>query len=98
MKKIFIALCLCSGAVSAQTNWNDSPYNWNNSQYNFQNSPYNWNNSQYNWNNSQYKWNSRNGIYDNDGNRQGYVVPNQNGTFNYFDNDGNRRGYMPYGR
>ena len=73
--------------VNAQANpWATSPFNWDNSPYNFQNSPNNWNNSQYNWQ-------APNAIYDNQGNRQGYVVPNGSGTYNYFDNQGNRRGY-----
>jgi hypothetical protein len=37
-------------------------------------------------------------VYDNNGNRQGYIVPSPSGSVNYFDNQGNRQGYAPYGR
>ena len=60
-------------------NFESSPYNFENSPYNFNNSPYNFNNSPYNFNNSPYNMNSTNGIYDNNGNRQGYAVPRPDG-------------------
>jgi hypothetical protein len=81
--------------LAAAQSFNSSPYNFQNSPYNFQNSPYNFNNSPNNFNNSPYNMNSRNGIYDSNGNRQGYAVPRSDGGVNFFDNNGNRTGYMP---
>jgi hypothetical protein len=40
-------------------------------------------------------FNSTNGIYDNQGNRQGYQVQSPSGVMNYFDDKGNRIGYAP---
>lgn len=45
--------------------------------------------------NSQYNVNSKNGVYDNTGNRIGYEVKAPSGVTNYFDNSGNRIGYTP---
>lgn len=73
----------------------NSPYNMQNSQFNMENSPYNMRNSPYNMDNSQYNTNSKNGIYDNSGNRIGYEVKAPSGVTNYFDNSGNRIGYTP---
>ena len=52
-------------------------------------------NSPYNMENSQYNTNSKNGVYDNTGNRIGYEVKAPSGVTNYFDNSGNRIGYTP---
>jgi hypothetical protein len=52
-------------------------------------------NSPYNMDNSQYNVNSKNGVYDNTGNRIGYEVKAPSGVTNYFDNSGNRIGYTP---
>jgi hypothetical protein len=52
-------------------------------------------NSPYNMQNSQYNTNSKNGVYDNTGNRIGYEVKAPSGVTNYFDNSGNRIGYTP---
>jgi hypothetical protein len=82
-------------SVAAAQGYNSSPYNYQNSEYNYQNSPYNYRNSPYNYQNSPYNPFSTNGIYDNDGNRQGYAVPRSDGGVNLFDNDGNRLGYTP---
>lgn len=76
-------------------NLDNSPYNIQNSQFNMDNSPYNMSNSPYNMNNSQYNTNSKNGVYDNSGNRIGYEVKAPSGVTNYFDNSGNRIGYTP---
>ncbi|QWE07914.1 hypothetical protein [Polynucleobacter ibericus] len=73
----------------------NSPYNMENSQFNMENSPYNMRNSPYNMDNSQYNVNSKNGVYDNTGNRIGYEVKAPSGVTNYFDNSGNRIGYTP---
>ena len=73
----------------------NSPYNMENSQFNMENSPYNTRNSPYNMDNSQYNVNSKNGVYDNTGNRIGYEVKAPSGVTNYFDNSGNRIGYTP---
>lgn len=73
----------------------NSPYNMDNSQFNMDNSPYNMRNSPYNMDNSQYNTNSKNGVYDNSGNRVGYEVKAPSGVTNYFDNSGNRIGYTP---
>ena len=91
IKKILIALlCMVSiKAIAQQT------YNFNNSPQNFNNSPQNFNNSPQNFNNSPQNFNSTNGIYDNQGNRQGYQVQSPTGVVNYFDNNGNRIGYAP---
>jgi hypothetical protein len=105
MSKILIGLFGCfvfigGKACYAQTSWENSPYNWKNSEYNYNNSSMNYNNSPYNYNNSPYNYNSPNGVYDNNGNRQGYIAPNPSGVVNIYDNNGNRRGYIPtpYGR
>jgi len=78
----------------AQTNWENNPLNYKNSPYNYDNSPYNYKNSQYNWQNSPYNLDSKNGIYNNQGNRIGYEVQNSQGTRNVYDNNGNRVGYQ----
>ena len=84
MKKflIFVAWTLSAGVFAQQG-------------YNFNNSPQNFNNSPQNFNNSPQNFNSSNGIYDNQGNRQGYQVQSPSGVVNYFDNYGNRIGYAP---
>jgi hypothetical protein len=78
-------------------NWRNNPNNWQNSSQNWANSPQNWQNSPQNWQNSANNFNNANGIYDQSGNRTGYVVPGPNGGVNYFDNNGNRTGYQPGG-
>jgi hypothetical protein len=98
MKKLVsIAFCLISAGAHAQQslNFNNSPMNFENSPMNFNNSPMNFNNSPMNFNNSPMNFNSTNGIYDNQGNRQGYQVQAPSGVVNYFDNKGNRIGYAP---
>jgi hypothetical protein len=97
MKKIFFILMVCFPYISfSQTgNMNSSPYNMENSIYNMENSPYNMKNSPYNMDNSQYNMNSKNGVYDNQGNRTGYQVTEPSGVTNYYDNKGNRTGYTP---
>ena len=77
------------------TNFDNSPYNMQNSAFNMDNSPYNMRNSPYNMENSQYNLNSKNGVYDNSGNRIGYEVQAPSGVTNIFDNQGNRIGYSP---
>ena len=57
----------------------------------WQNSPRNWQNSPNNP--------TAGGIYDNQGNRQGYAVQRQDGSgVNLFTNDGKRMGYQNYQR
>ena len=95
-----ILLTIASGLLSVTalaqvTNLDNSPYNIQNSQFNIENSPYNMRNSPYNMDNSQYNMNSKNGVYDNSGNRIGYEVKAPSGVTNYFDNAGNRIGYTP---
>ena len=81
---------------SAQVmNLDNSPYNMQNSPYNMENSSNNMRNSPYNMDNSAYNVNSKNGVYDNTGNRIGYEVKAPSGVTNYFDNSGNRIGYTP---
>jgi hypothetical protein len=82
---------------NSSQNWRNNPNNWQNSTQNWQNSSQNWQNSQQNWQNSGNNYNNANGIYDQNGNRTGYVVPGPNGAQNYFDNNGNRTGYQPGG-
>ena len=77
------------------TNLDNSPYNMQNSPYNMENSSNNMRNSPYNMDNSAYNVNSKNGVYDNTGNRIGYEVKAPSGVTNYFDNSGNRIGYTP---
>ena len=92
----FLYILLPISCAYGQTyNLNNSPYNIENSPYNMENSPYNMRNSPYNMDNSQYNINSKNGIYDNSGNRVGYEVKAPSGVTNYFDNSGNRIGYTP---
>ena len=54
-----------------------------------------WDNSPMNYQNSPMNYNSTNGVYDNTGNRIGYVVQSPQGVTNIFDNNGNRVGYFP---
>ena len=99
MKKVLLisATLLVSNSLLAQQsyNFNNSPQNFNNSPQNFNNSPQNFNNSPQNFNNSPQNFNSTNGVYDTQGNRQGYQVQSPTGVINYFDNNGNRTGYAP---
>jgi hypothetical protein len=94
---VFTLIVLCVairiGSAGAQTAWEYNPNNYKNAEYNYFNSQYNYANSQYNWDNAQYNYNSRNGVYDNDGNRIAYARRNNEGTVNIFDNDGDRIGY-----
>ena len=64
-------------------NIQNSPYNMENSINNMENSPYNMRNSPYNMDNSQYNLNSKNGVYDNQGNRTGYQVKEPSGVTNF---------------
>lgn len=104
MQYLALLFLLAQAALYAQksfaqvTNLDNSPYNMQNSQYNMENSLYNMRNSPYNMENSQYNVNSKNGVYDNSGNRIGYEVKAPSGVTNYFDNSGNRIGYTPSGR
>jgi len=87
-------MALIATKACAQTSWENNPLNYKNSPYNFDNSQYNYKNSQYNWENSPYNLDSKNGIYNNEGNRIGYEVRNSQGTRNIHDNNGNRVGYQ----
>ena len=100
--KFLIALFLLAQAslftqkcFSQVINFDNSAYNMQNSPYNMDNSPQNMRNSPYNMDNSAYNASSKNGIYDNTGNRIGYEVKAPSGVTNYFDNTGNRIGYTP---
>ena len=97
MKKILLTVLVGYSVIGyTQTgNMNSSPYNMENSIYNMENSPYNMRNSPYNMDNSQYNMNSKNGVYDNQGNRTGYQVKEPSGVTNYYYNKGNRTGYTP---
>jgi hypothetical protein len=95
MRTLFVIAALITSSSAYAQNWNASPYNYNNSPHNYNSSPYNYNSSPYNYNNSPYDMNSRNGIYDNDGNRVGYGVQRSDEGKNYFDNSSNRSGYRP---
>lgn len=97
-KAIALSALLLTSGVSAQPvtpNWNNSPSNWNNSQLNYDNSPLKWENSPSNWNNSPLNWGSNNGVYDNEGRRQGYVTESPTGVRNYYSDNGERRAYEP---
>lgn len=89
----FILLCI-SHAVLAQT-WNTNPNNWDNNPNNWNNNPNNWVNNPNNWANDPNNIQSKNGVYDNGGNRIGYSVQSPSGVVNIFDNAGNRIGYVP---
>lgn len=82
-------------AEAQVTNWDSSPMNYQNSPMNYENSSMNYRNSPMNYENSPLNYNATNGIYDNNGNRQGYEVQAPSGVTNYFDNNGNRIGYSP---
>ncbi len=82
-------------SYSQITNFDNSPLNMKNSPLNFENSPLNMRNSPLNFDNSPYNLDSKNGVYDNQGNRTGYKVTSPEGVTNYFDNRGNRTGYTP---
>lgn len=99
MKKLFTTfLVFFSLYAGAQNNSNIGTNSWQNSPNNWQNSPNNWQNSPNNWQNSPNNPNSNNGIYDQNGNRSGYITQNPSGTVNIFDNNGNRSGYSAPGR
>ena len=101
MKYLLAIFLVAQAALYAQksfaqiTNLDNSPYNMQNSPYNMENSSNNMRNSPYNMDNSAYNVNSKNGVYDNTGNRIGYEVKAPSGVTNYFDNSGNRIGYTP---
>jgi hypothetical protein len=97
MKKLFLTLLLlnCVSSFAQVINLDNSSYNMKNSVNNMENSPYNMRNSPYNMNNSPYNSDSKNGVYDNQGNRSGYKVTEPSGVTNYYDNKGNRTGYTP---
>ena len=97
MKNLILVLIMSFPIIGmTQTgNMNSSPYNMENSIYNMENSPYNMRNSPYNMDNSPYNLDSKNGVYDNQGNRTGYQVKEPSGVTNYYDNKGNRTGYTP---
>jgi len=88
MKHILLLLSVLPGIAFGQQRWENDPNNWKNSPYNWENSSQNWRNSPNNWENSQHNSNSKNGIYNERGDRIGY----EQGR-NLYDNDGNRRGY-----
>lgn len=93
-----LMLIACFGdSVIAQSvfDWADSPYNWANSEYNPVNSPYALENSPYALQNSPNSVNPTNGVFNDEGDRIGYYVPNQQGSTNVFDLDGNRQFYVP---
>tara|TARA_B110000858_G_C17769977_1_gene459085 strand:- start:560 stop:850 length:291 start_codon:yes stop_codon:yes gene_type:complete len=93
MKKLIVALCLLPTLAFAGA-WDNNPNNFKNSPNNFDNSPNNFKNSPNNFKNSPNNFNSKNGVYDNAGNRTGYTVPKSNGGgVNVFDNNGKRTGY-----
>jgi len=87
MKYLFFLFLLAQATLFAQKSFAQV--------VNLDNSPYNMRNSPYNMDNSQYNINSKNGVYDNSGNRIGYEVKAPSGVTNYFDNSGNRIGYTP---
>jgi hypothetical protein len=87
-------MALIATKACAQTSWEDNPLNYKNSLYNYDNSPSNYKNNPSNWENSPYNMNSKNGIYNNEGNRIGYEVPSSQGARNIYDNNGNRVGYQ----
>ncbi|AGG33864.1 hypothetical protein D521_1296 [beta proteobacterium CB] len=85
-----------SGVIAQSAfDWADSPYNWANSEYNPVNSPYALQNSPYALQNSPNSVNPANGVFNDEGDRIGYYVPNQQGSTNVFDVDGNRQLYVP---
>ena len=101
MKKLTILfttslLTMCH-QVPAQSIYESSPINYANSPINPENSPINYRNSPINPANSPINPNSHNGVYNDNGERIGYAVPNNQGTVNIFDNNGNRIGYNPRG-
>ncbi len=50
--------------------------------------------AQTSWQNSPNNYNSKNGVYNNNGNRTGYSVQRRDGSgTNIYDNQGNRTGY-----
>ena len=85
-------------ACSQVQSWEVSPQNWRNSEQNWDNNPQKWENSPQNWKNNYNNYNSKDGVYDNIGNRIGYETMSPSGVKNYYDNNGNREGYNPYGR
>lgn len=97
MKLFLVITCLMSTLVYAQQspNWNNNPNNWNNNINNWDNNPNNWSNNPNNWNNSPNNYNATNGVYDSQGNRQGYQTQSPSGVVNYYNNNGNRIGYAP---
>lgn len=94
---LLVSTAFLTGSVAAQSafDWADSPYNWANSEYNPVNSPYALENSPYALQNSPNSVNPTNGVFNDEGDRVGYYVPNQQGSTNVFDLDGNRQFYVP---
>ena len=92
-----LGVAFWAGKTYGQTtnSWINSPLNWNNSPLNYENSPLRWENSPLNWANSELNSESRNSVYDNDGNRQGYVVESPTGVNNYFSGDATSRYFQP---
>lgn len=94
---LLVSTTFLTGSVAAQSafDWADSPYSWANSEYNPTNSPYALENSPYALQNSPNSVSPTNGVFNDEGDRVGYYVPNQQGSTNVFDLDGNRQFYVP---
>ena len=75
-----LSALLSSGSMAQVYNPNIGPNNPKNSQYNPDNTQYNTRNSPYNPENSPYYSSSKNGVYDNWGNRNGYEVQAPSGA------------------
>lgn len=94
---VSILVCCVNGDALAQSafDWADSPYSWANSEYNPVNSPYALENSPYALQNSPNSVSPTNGVFNAEGDRVGYYVPNQQRSTNVFDLDDNRQFYVP---
>ena len=94
---LLVSIVFLIGSAEAQSafDWADSPYSWANSEYNPANSPYALENSPYALQNSSNSVNPTNGVFNDEGDRVGYYVPNQQGSTNVFDFDGKRQFYVP---
>jgi hypothetical protein len=73
----------------------ESPLAWENNPTNFDNTSSAWENNPTNYDNSPDRWGNERILRSPAGEPQGYVVPREDGGYNYFDFTGTRRGYLP---
>lgn len=100
IRAVALSVLLCSSAMADDTGvatyqWDSSPLNFDNSSSNFENSRSNFENSPDSFSNSPFNWGSTNGVYNTQGERQGYSTESPSGVQNYYNNLGEREAYQP---